>query len=164
MARIYIGVGSNIEREHYLRAGWQALQQVFSACRCSTVYESEAVGFTGAPFYNLVIEAETSSSVAEVAAQLRAIEFAHGRPADARKFSGRTLDLDLLAYDELVLKTPVELPRSEILHNAFVLRPFAELAPTWWHPHAEMTLSQLWSAYDVTCQPLRVVAFDWGLD
>ena len=50
MARIYIGVGSNIEREHYLRAGWQALQQVFSACCCSTVYESDAVGFDGAPF------------------------------------------------------------------------------------------------------------------
>ena len=97
MARIYIGVGSNIEREHYLRAGWQALQQVFSACCCSTVYESDAIGFDGAPFYNLVIAAETMHGVAEVAAQLRAIEFAHGRPANARKFSGRTLDLDLLA-------------------------------------------------------------------
>ena len=59
MARIYIGVGSNIEREHYLRAGWQALQQVFSACCCSTVYESDAIGFGGAPFYNLVIADET---------------------------------------------------------------------------------------------------------
>lgn len=161
MARIYIGVGSNIEREHYLRAGWQALQQVFSACRCSTVYESEAVGFTGAPFYNLVIEAETAHSVAEVAAQLRAIEFAHGRPADAKKFSGRTLDLDLLAYDSLTIKTPMELPRSEILLNAFVLRPFAELAPSWHHPVADMTLAQLWAEYDATRQPLCAVEFDW---
>lgn len=161
MARIYIGVGSNIEREHYLRAGWQALQQVFSACCYSTVYESDAVGFAGAPFYNLVIAAETRHGVAEVAAQLRAIEFAHGRPANARKFSGRTLDLDLLAYDELVVTTPVELPRSEILLNAFVLRPFAELAPQWRHPLAEMTLAQLWSEYDAERQPLRAVEFDW---
>ena len=161
MARIYIGVGSNIEREHYLRAGWQALQQVFSACRCSTVYESDAVGFDGAPFYNLVIAAETSISVAEVAAQLRASEVAHGPPAGASKFSGRPLDLDLLAYDELVIAAPVELPRSEILHNAFVLRPFAELAPQWRHPLAEMTLAELWREYDASRQPLRAVAFDW---
>ncbi len=162
MARIYIGVGSNIERERYLRAGWQALQQVFSDCRCSTVYESDAVGFDGAPFYNLVIAAETTVSVAEVAAQLRVIEFAHGRPADARKFSGRTLDLDLLAYDQLVISTPVELPRREILHNAFVLCPFAELAPEWRHPLAEMTLAELWNEYDASRQPLRTVAFDWS--
>lgn len=108
-----------------------------------------------------MIAAETSISVAEVAAQLRAIEFAHGRPADARKFSGRTLDLDLLAYDELVIAAPVELPRSEILHNAFVLRPFAELAPQWRHPLAEMTLAELWREYDASRQPLRAVAFDW---
>jgi 2-amino-4-hydroxy-6-hydroxymethyldihydropteridine diphosphokinase len=161
MARIYIGVGSNIEREHYIRAGWQALQQVFSACHCSTVYESDAVGFAGAPFFNLVITAQTQLSVADVAAQLRVIEFAHGRPADARKFSGRTLDLDLLAYDDLVISTPVELPRSEILHNAFVLRPFAELAPEWRHPLADMTLMALWHEYDANRQPLRAVAFDW---
>ena len=161
MARIFIGVGSNIEQERYLRAGWQALQQVFSNCRCSTVYESDAVGFAGAPFYNLVIAAETLQSVAEVAAQLRAIEFAHGRPADAKKFSGRKLDLDLLAYDEQVVTQPVELPRSEILLNAFVLRPFAELAPEWRHPLAEMTLAQLWKEYDASRQPLRTVVFDW---
>ena len=48
---IFISVSvPNIEREHYLRAGWQTLQQVFSACCCSTVYESDAVGFDGAPF------------------------------------------------------------------------------------------------------------------
>lgn len=56
---------------------------------------------------------------------------------------------------------PVELPRSEILLNAFVLRPFAELAPEWRHPLAEMTLAQLWKEYDASRQPLRTVVFDW---
>lgn len=161
MARIYIGAGSNIDREYYIRAGWLALQQVFPLCVCSAVYESAAVGFPGDPFYNCVIEAETSLSVTDVAAALRQIEFAHGRPLDARKFSGRTLDLDLLAYDQVIMATPVQLPRYEIQTNAFVLRPFAELAPSWCHPVLGVTLAELWQRYDATIQPLRQIDFLW---
>ena len=161
MALIYIGVGSNIEPKRHVPLGIRALAAEFAALRLSSVYESAAVGFSGANFYNLVVEEQTERSVEQVVATLKRLEFAHGRPADARKFSGRTLDLDLLAYDELVISTPVELPRSEILLNAFVLRPFAELAPQWRHPLAEMTLAQLWSEYDAKRQPLRAVEFDW---
>ena len=98
MARIYIGVGSNIERERYLRAGVQAMGQVFRQLRCSAVYESRAVGFDGDDFYNLVVEADTDLPLEEVMGLLKGIELAHGRAADARKFSSRTLDLDLLSY------------------------------------------------------------------
>lgn len=161
MARIYIGVGSNIDREAHLRAGWHSLQATFGPLTCSTVYESEAVGFAGSPFYNLVIAADTALSVEAVCACLREIEFRHGRPQQARKFSSRTLDLDLLCYDQLVLSTPVVLPRAEILLNAFVLRPLAELCPDYLHPLAGKTLAALWQAYDASQQPLRAVAFDW---
>ena len=64
MARIYIGVGSNIDREAHLRAGWHSLQATFGPLTCSTVYESEALGFAGSPFYNLVIGAETGAPAA----------------------------------------------------------------------------------------------------
>ena len=162
MSRIYIGVGSNIEREHHIKAGFQALQQVFHQCRTSTVYESEAYGFQGDPFYNLVIEAETHLPIEDVCAQLRAIEFAHGRPANAKKFSGRTLDLDLLAYDQMVCDEPLVLPRKEVLQNAFVLRPFAELVPEWVHPRVFKSLSQLWNAFDHQKQPLAAISFNWA--
>jgi 7,8-dihydro-6-hydroxymethylpterin-pyrophosphokinase len=51
MALIYIGVGSNIDREHFVRRGIQALATHFAELRLSTVYESQAVGFNGSNFY-----------------------------------------------------------------------------------------------------------------
>ncbi len=162
MACIYIGVGSNIDRERHLKSGLQSLQLAFQACRPSSVYESAAFGFEGDPFYNLVIEAETLLSVADVCAQLRTIEYAHGRPANAQKFSGRTLDLDLLAYDQRICEEPVVLPRQEIVENAFVLRPFAELAPDWIHPQALKCLADLWLTFDKNKQPLQQVPFCWA--
>ncbi len=93
------------------------------------MYESEAVGFTGDAFYNLVAEANTDLSVADCVAAFKAIEQKYGRPATSPKFCGKRLDLDLLTYDQLVCKTPVELPRDEITKNAFVLLPLSELAP-----------------------------------
>lgn len=162
MATIYIGIGSNIQRDEHINAGCRSLAAAFSALRCSAVYESSAVGFDGDPFYNLVAEAQTAQSVAQVCQTLRAIEFRHGRPADARKFSSRTLDLDLLAYDALCLRDPLVLPREEVLTNAFVLRPFAELSPEYRHPVAGLTLAELWHRFDATQQPLRQVDFPWS--
>lgn len=165
MARIYIGVGSNIEPERHVRAGVRALGQVFLQLRCSAVYESQAVGFDGEDFYNLVVEAVTDLPLEGVLGRLKGIELAHGRAADARKFSSRTLDLDLLSYDGLVLAEPVVLPRPEILTNAFVLRPFTELAPDWRHPLAGQSLTKLWQAYDAAQQPLRRVELAlWPVD
>ena len=162
MALIYIGVGSKIEPMRHVPLGIQALTAEFSALRLSTVYESAAVGFSGANFYNLVAEAQTERSVEQVVATLKRLEFAHGRAVDARKFSSRTLDLDLLSYDQQVLDSPTVLPRAEILTSAFVLRPFSELNPDFWHPVVGMTLASLWQRYDATSQPLTPVQLDWA--
>lgn len=157
MAQIYIGLGSNVERERNLLAGIADLQACFTDVRLSTVYESAAVGFAGANFYNLVMGAQTTLSLPELLSTLRNIEFAHGRAPDARKFAPRTLDLDLLSVDDLVCVEPVVLPRAEVLHNAFVLCPFAELAPDWLHPVAGKRLALLWEEYDKFRQPLTPV-------
>ena len=162
MALIYIGVGSNIEPKRHVPLGIQALAAEFSALRLSAVYESTAVGFCGANFYNLVAEAHTERSVEQVVATLKRLEFAHGRAVDARKFSSRTLDLDLLSYDQQVLDSPTVLPRAEILTSAFVLRPFSELNPDFWHPVVGMTLASLWQRYDAASQPLTAVQLDWA--
>ena len=128
MTRIYISLGSNIEREHHIRAGLDALHAEFGELTVSRVFESEAVGFAGRPFYNLVVGADTDLPLATLCQRLRAMEFAHGREPDAKKFAPRTLDLDLLLYGNLVCDVPVALPRGEILTNAFVLWPLAN-----WH-------------------------------
>ena len=71
---ILISLGSNIEREHYTKQSLVALKQHFADVAVSSVYESEAVGFNGSPFYNAAARATTSKSIEEVCAILKAIE------------------------------------------------------------------------------------------
>ncbi len=161
MTRIYISLGSNIDRERHIRAGLDALHAEFGELQVSRVFESEAVGFNGRPFYNLVVGADTELPLATLRQRLRAMEFAHGREPDAKKFAPRTLDLDLLLYGELVCETPLVLPRGEILTNAFVLWPLAELAPTFRHPIDGRTIAELWAGYDKASQHLEPIPFHW---
>ena len=161
MTRIYISLGSNIEREHHIRAGLDTLHAEFGELQVSRVFESEAVGFNGRPFYNLVVGADTDLPLATLCQRLRAMEFAHGREPDAKKFAPRTLDLDLLLYGDLVCDEPLVLPRGEILTNAFVLWPLAELAPGLHHPTDGRTLGELWQGYDKASQRLDPIPFHW---
>ena len=161
MTSIYISLGSNIDRERHIRAGLNALHAEFGELQVSRVFESEAVGFNGRPFYNLVVGAWTELPLATLCQRLRAMEFAHGREPDAKKFAPRTLDLDLLLYGDLVCETPLALPRGEILTNAFVLWPLAELAPTLRHPVDGRPLGELWERYDKASQRLSPIPFHW---
>ncbi|TCN87888.1 2-amino-4-hydroxy-6-hydroxymethyldihydropteridine diphosphokinase [Shewanella fodinae] len=161
-SRVFISLGSNIEPERYLRAGLQELQTIFGELACSPIYESESVGFKGSNFLNMVVSVPTVMLVAEVVACFKAIELRHGRLPGAKKFAPRTLDLDLLLYDDLICQNPVVLPRAEILTNAFVLWPLAELAPTLVHPIAGKSYAQLWDEYDKSRQKLWPVAVDFG--
>lgn len=159
---ILISIGSNIEREKHIRASRTALEENFENVSFSSVYESEAVGFDGSPFYNLVASATTRDNIASVCKTLKAIEHDNGRRRQAKKFSSRTLDLDLLTFDDETCEKPVVLPREEILFNAFVLLPLAELVPEQVHPGAGKTYSALWQAFDKQRQKLWPVNFTWS--
>lgn len=162
MAQVFLGLGSSIERERYIVAGLDALERLFGSFRMSSVYDSEAIGFEGQAFLNLVVGLDSDLSVAELSRALRFIEFEHGRPENATRFSARQLDIDILCYADLVgVVDGVVLPREEILENAFVLRPLAELAPDSRHPVTRMTYAQLWEAYDQSSQHLHPVDFTW---
>ena len=161
MARIFISLGSNIEPEQHLQAGLKSLRACFGPLRLSSMYESEAVGFSGTNFLNMVVSAETDLNIAAVVAQFKQIEQNHGRLVGAKKFSPRTLDLDLLLYDHVVCETPVTLPRAEIVNNAFVLWPLAELAPELIHPLVDKSYASLWQEYDKESQRLWPVMFEW---
>lgn len=161
MPQICISVGSNIEREHHIRCAVAELQQAFGKVRLSAVYESEAVGFSGDAFYNLVVVADTVLSIAQCVALFKQIEDRHGRVRDGYRFSGRTLDLDLLTYDDVVCQQPVVLPRPEITENAFVLWPMAEVVPEQLHPLTGCSYRELWHRYDKP-QKLWPVPFEWS--
>jgi 2-amino-4-hydroxy-6-hydroxymethyldihydropteridine diphosphokinase len=159
---IFISVGSNIEREKHVLAGLQAMHQSFGELSLSSVYESEAVGFAGSHFYNLVVKADTNLCVSQVCSVLKKIEEDNQRVRGDKKFAPRTLDLDLLLYDDLVTKEGVELPRAEILYNAFVLKPLAEIAPHRVHPIEQQSYQTLWDNYDQSQQKLWAIEFTWS--
>jgi 2-amino-4-hydroxy-6-hydroxymethyldihydropteridine diphosphokinase len=157
--QIYLGLGTNIEREKHLAAGLDALAAMFGDLQCSAVFESEPVGIKSGPFFNMVVMAHTTLPLAELSVQLKHIEANNGRYAPDRK--GLPLDIDVLLYgdwagdfDGLVL------PRAEILRNAFVLWPLSMLAPDYVHPVAGVSLADLWRDTAIE-QALKPVPFQW---
>ncbi|MFN2359468.1 MAG: 2-amino-4-hydroxy-6-hydroxymethyldihydropteridine diphosphokinase [Marinobacter sp.] len=161
MARVYVSIGSNVDRTRYITAALDALGAWFDELLISSVYESESVGFDGSPFYNLVVGVDTTLSVAGLSVRFKQLEEENGRRRDVPKFSARTLDLDILTFDNEVGNIDgVELPRGEILKNAFVLRPLAEIAPNDIHPVCGKSYEDLWRAYDRN-QKLWPVNFTW---
>ncbi|MFT4927733.1 MAG: 2-amino-4-hydroxy-6-hydroxymethyldihydropteridine diphosphokinase [Phenylobacterium sp.] len=160
MSQIYISVGSNIDKQRYISNALNALETTFNEVSISSIYESEAVGFKGTNFYNLVVGAQTSLSLEQVVEALKRIEQDNDRVRSAAKFSPRTLDLDLLTYDDIIAEQPAQIPRDEITKNAFVLWPLAEIAPTERHPVSQLSYQQLWQQYDQQKQKLWVVSFN----
>lgn len=144
--QILISVGSNMEKESNTKKGFQALHDCFGELVISTIYESESVGFTGNNFLNSAVLAYTNMSIESVCAQLKLIEDNQGRVRD-KKFGNRTLDLDLLIFDDVVTDIPVVLPRKEIEYNAFVLKPMAEIVPNQIHPVSQKSYITLWKEF-----------------
>lgn len=162
MPWVYVGIGSNIDREASVRDGVADLRAHYGELRLSSVYESAAVGFDGDPFYNLVAGFQTNESIDEVLETLNDIEANHGRRRNGPRFVSRTLDMDLLLYgDEIVTAENYHVPRDEILRYAFVLWPLAEVAPDAVHPETGKTFASLWAAFDNHGQSLRPIAFQW---
>ena len=155
MATIFISIGSNINAHENIRLALDDLDDLFSHIENSTYYESEAVGFDGDNFINLVTKAETDLDIPTVNERLHAIEDQHGRDRSGPRFSSRTLDLDLLLYDDEIYENgKLHLPRDEILTNAFVLWPLAELAPNRLHPIEQKSYAELWEQFDKKSQTL----------
>ncbi len=155
MAKVYVSVGSNIDRERNVERALADLHKAYGELEQSRIYETQAVGFDGDSFYNLVVAFHTDENPQAVAAHLRDIEDAHGRDRSGGKFSSRNMDLDLLLYDDLVLEEEgLHLPRKEILEYAFVLKPLAEIAGDMKHPVTGFKFSATWDQFDPTAQPM----------
>lgn len=162
MPRVYLSIGSNIERYKHVTAGLDRLSRCFTPLDISSVYESESVGFNGNPFLNLVVGLDTDVEIGTLSALLKSIEDDNGRVRGGPKFAPRTLDVDILTWaDQVGYFAGVQVPRDEILTNAFVLWPLAEVAPLDIHPVVGKSYQSLWEEYDKTTQRLRPVNFTW---
>jgi 2-amino-4-hydroxy-6-hydroxymethyldihydropteridine diphosphokinase len=144
----YLGIGSNVDARRNIGAGLQALSEEFGDLALSPVYLSRAFGFEGNDFINLVAAVETDRQPLALKVFLRNLEAGHGRTRDVPRFSDRTLDVDILLYDDLRLISPaLELPRPEIYSASYVLRPLSELAPELVDPISGRTFSELWDKF-----------------
>jgi len=157
MTQVYLSLGSNLEPRRYLPAAIAALRERFGTITVSPAYRSRSVGFDGADFVNLAVGLDTDLSPVALNDWLHALEDSHGRRRDVPRYSDRTLDIDIVFYDALVIDGPghLQIPRKELQH-AFVLRPIADIAPTFRHPLSGLSMAELWAAFPAEHEPLTV--------
>lgn len=157
VARVYVSAGSNIEPEENLRLACRELEARFGDVQLSSVYRNPPVGFDGEDFLNLVAGFDTELSPREVANELEEIHELAGRERNGERFGPRTLDLDLLLYDDLVQDAPgPTLPREDVVKYDFVLVPLVELAPDLRHPVDGRLLREIRDAVGSSARRLSV--------
>ena len=161
MPRVYVGIGSNIDRENSIRGAVRELASHYGPLTLSPVYESKAHGFEGENFYNLVAGFDTAEPIERIKETLARIESQFGRVRQGNRFSARTLDLDLLLYGDTVRHDDkVNLPHPDIHRYAFVLCPLADIAPEWRHPETGLTYTRMWQEFDAGKQQMWKADFD----
>lgn len=163
MSTAYLSLGSNVDAGRHICSAIHALHAAFATCRLSPIYRSKAVGFAGDDFINLVACVDTRLSPEELRRYLRDLEDRFGRDRSKPKFSDRTLDIDILMYDERVMISPeLQLPRPEILKFAHVLKPLADLAPDLVHPGEDKTMAELWNSAGLDHVALEEIGLDFS--
>ena len=158
MSITWLGLGSNVNAEAHIRAGIEELRERFGDIHLSPVYASTAVGFDGDDFINLIARVETDMQPIALRQYLRDLEDRYGRKRDVPKFSDRSLDIDIMLYDDLVLSSlELEIPRAEILKFAHVLKPLADLEPELIHPVELRSMQEIWKSSGLDDSSLRLL-------
>ncbi|MEO5560689.1 MAG: 2-amino-4-hydroxy-6-hydroxymethyldihydropteridine diphosphokinase [Dokdonella sp.] len=161
MHRAWLSLGSNLDPERNLRAALTELRARFGGILVSPIYRFAAVGFEGPDFLNLAVGIDTALDPVALNDWLHALEDRQGRRRDVPRFSSRTLDIDIVLFDDLVLDGPghLQIPRKE-LAEAFVLKPLADIAPALRHPLSGKTLAQMWCETPCETGPAQVVSIE----
>jgi 2-amino-4-hydroxy-6-hydroxymethyldihydropteridine diphosphokinase len=135
MVRVFIGAGSNIDPEKNVIEAIKLLRVKTRVVAISTVYRTKPVTPTGSPdgpdYYNCVVEIDTDLNPDELRCSiLKKIEHDLGRERKPDKYAPRTIDLDILIYDDLVVRGGDQrIPDPDIMTMPFLSIPIAELAP-----------------------------------
>lgn len=150
-ATVLLGLGSNLgDREGHLRAAVERLaRRGVEVVARSSLYETEPVGFRQQPrFLNAVVKGTTLLTPMALLSVARELEREAGRRPSFRN-APRPLDVDILAYDDLVQEGPeLTIPHPRLAERAFVLVPLAEVAPGWAHPILGLSAAELLAKVD----------------
>jgi 2-amino-4-hydroxy-6-hydroxymethyldihydropteridine diphosphokinase len=162
MPEVFVSIGSNIDRKRSISAGIEALWQRFGILRLSSIYETEAVGFDGEPFYNLIAAFRSDEPPGEINQFFKQVEQAQGRDPKGQKFAPRTLDIDLILYGDMIgNEDNLQLPRDEIDRYAFVLEPLAELEPDRHYPGRDERFGEMWREAVASGKMAPAIKVDW---
>ena len=161
--KAFVSIGSNVDRERNVLHAIGLLRERFGDLELSSVYETEAVGFDGEPFLNMIVAFETRIRASAIVSELHAIERCCGRERDTERFGPRTLDLDLVVLgDRVVRENGIVLPREEVSTQAFVLCPLAEIAGERAHPVSGETYAAMWARIEPKTGTPRKVDLEDG--
>ena len=147
-----ITLGSNLgDSRSILESALTRLETVIAR---SSWYQTKAVTLPNSPsqpdYLNGCVIVETHLKPLELLNQIQQIETEFGRTRYQR-WDARTLDLDILLFDDVVFQTPIlEIPHPRMIDRAFVLVPLAEIAPDWRHPVLNRSIAELVQAVDVS--------------
>lgn len=164
MANVILGLGSNIgDRMTNLRAAQDGLGELLADMQASSIYRSEALLPQNAPadwnceFLNMAVMGKTTLAPEMLLASIKKLEGEMGRQSRGH-WGPREIDIDILAYDDVVMDSPeLTIPHKELLNRDFALVPLCELAPDWCFPVAgdffSKTVAEILRAknYGLTC-------------
>ena len=122
--KYYLSLGSNINAQANIDFALQELEKVLSSTQCSSTHQTEAEGFEGDDFLNLIFAGETELSFEDLNKKLKKIEDDSGRERNVPKFSARTLDIDIVLQineDEILFES------DEVSKYSFVSEPLKEI-------------------------------------
>lgn len=123
--KYYLSLGSNINPESNLELAISALNKILTESECSSIYKTQAEGFDGDDFLNLIFSGVSSLSFEDLNRKLKDIEDSSGRNRNVEKFSSRTLDIDIVL--QLNDEEEILFESDEIVKYRFVSEPLQEL-------------------------------------
>ena len=143
MTQAYISIGSNIEAKKNIAKVKKKLNQLF-ICTFSDNFYTEAEGFEGQDFINLVAGFETSLDAVKLTQTLKTLEKKMGRESNQKGMHDRVIDLDLILLGDLIAQDQgVNLPSNDIENYLFVLEPLAQIAKEHLHPVFNISFEEM---------------------
>jgi 2-amino-4-hydroxy-6-hydroxymethyldihydropteridine diphosphokinase len=167
MHEVLVGLGSNVgDRLSHLKSAaaflisLNAKTMITQAVRFSGVYESEPLGPGSYPYLNAMAQLAVSQPPLALLRLLKQYETEHGRQAGAPRWTDRTIDLDIIAWnDQIILEPELQIPHPSYRDRCFVLYPLKELKPAWVDPYSKKSIDVLIDQ----AMPLRIEKTAWGL-
>lgn len=146
MAKVNIALGSNLNDPHqqliWAKKFLSSISEV--PISQSSIYRSEPIGPSDNDFFNAVVTLQTGLSPEELFQLIKQQEKEQGRPSRYPKWVARTIDLDIITYDNLVLQTDtLIIPHKEYDQRLFVLLPLQEIHPDWSDPVTQQPIADL---------------------